>query len=190
MTLPLRIVILSMVLTTMCGTAVAATEQTPETVADMGMAQEWCDRTGLRRIEGIWEFPDDHTRVLVRHRTDAEMEYDIVVVDSPDCRLKPGDTVGYIRDSPDPAKFEFCLYRTKSKGKFHNLGKCMARLASDCNSIYVSASRLKATLRSLSFLPKFWRSVRISVDRPAEDIPKGLVRIYPADDISREPTYL
>ena len=66
----------------------------------------------------------------------------------------------------------------------------MARLASDCNSIYVSASRLKATLRSLSFLPKFWRSVRISVDRPAEDIPKGLVRIYPADDISREPTYL
>ena len=119
------------------------------------------------------------------------MEYDIVVVDSPDCRLKPGDTVGYIRESPDPAKFEFCLYRTKSKGKFHNLGKCMARLASDCNSIYVSASRLKATLRSLSFLPEVLAlgAYKRGPSRRGYS-QRGLVRIYPADDISREPTHL
>ena len=189
MTRLLRIFLLSVLLTAMYG-GVSAAEPQAGTIADMGMAQEWCDRTGLRRIEGIWEFPDDHTRVLVRRRTDVEMEYDIVAVDSPDCRLKPGDTVGFVKESPDPAKFEFYLYRTKSMGKFHDLGKCLARLSSDGNAIYVSASRLKATLRSLTFLPKFWRSVRISVDRPAEDIPKGMVRIYPAADISREPIYL
>lgn len=184
-----RIALLSASLLAMCGSS-AASEPMSAGIADIGMAQEWCDHAGLRRIEGIWEFPDDHTRVLVRRRTGVEMEYDIVAVDSPDCRLKPGDTVGYIKESPDPARFEFYMYRTKSRGKFHDLGKCMARLASDGNAIYVSASRLKATLRSLSFLPKFWRSVRISVDRPADDIPKGMVRVYPAADISREPIYL
>lgn len=165
----------------------------PSDVWDIGAAREICDRTPLTRIEGIWEFPDDHTRVLILRRERVDMEYDVIVAETPDCRLHPGDVIGTVKDSADPKKFELNLYRTGGAGKFADMGKCMARLASDGNSITVSASRMKATIRSLSalsFLPKFWRAIRLSTSRPADELPKGLVRIYPEESLQRDPIYL
>ena len=99
-----------------------------DSITDMGAARDWCDSTMTHRVEGIWEFPEDETRVLVRKQTASATRYVITVVESPDTRLVPGEEIGQMQASPDPTKFEMTLYRTKLKGAAGNPGKCLAVL--------------------------------------------------------------
>lgn len=167
----------------------AALSARGERICDMGAAREWCDTTMLRRIEGIWEYPEDRTRVLIRRSPEADNRYDILVIDTPDCRLEPGDRIGYLQETPLDTKFEMAVYREKHDGIFGKAGICAAEFNESKDALLVSSPKVKFSLRSRWFLPSFWRAIGIKVDNPADKLPKGMVRLYPASK-RREPDYL
>jgi len=160
-----------------------------DSITDMGAARDWCDSTMTHRVEGIWEFPEDETRVLVRKQTASATRYVITVVESPDTRLVPGEEIGQMQASTAPTKFAMTLYRTKLKGAAGNPGKCLAVLDEKNDALLVQGRKMKFSLASRWFLPSFWRAVRISVKNPLDALPRGMVRIYPANT-RRQPDYL
>jgi hypothetical protein len=160
-----------------------------QAVSDMGIAREWCDRTMTHRIEGIWEFPQDETRVLIRRSAGTDNRYDIIVVESPDTRLQPGENIGYLQISPLSTKFEMALYRNRQKGILGSPGKCLAELNEKEDALIIQGRKMKFSLGSRWFLPAFWRSVRISLKNPLNALPKGMIRIYPKTT-RRQPDYL
>lgn len=158
-------------------------------IIDMQSACEYCDRAMLHRVEGIWEYPADNTRVLVRRAPGSETRYDIIAIETPDCRMEPGDVVGYLMQTASPTKFEFGMYRDKKNGILSELGKGAATLTDSDNTITVESRKFKISLASRWFLPQFWRALRIKIDDPASKLPSGMVRIYP--QTSRpQPDYL
>jgi hypothetical protein len=158
-----------------------------ERIADEGMAREYCDASLLQDIEGIWEYPDDMTEVLIKRHND--LEYDIIVISSPDCRLTPGDVLGSIRSQADPTRYEMNIYREKRKEILSNAGKCTATLDSKKGAIFIETQKLKLSVGRLWFLPKFWRSINIGFSNPTEKQKKGLIKIYP-ETPGREKRYL
>ncbi|MCM1368833.1 MAG: hypothetical protein NC204_00490 [Candidatus Amulumruptor caecigallinarius] len=158
-------------------------------ICDMKSAREWCDAEMLHHIEGIWEYPDDHTRVLVRKTPESDTRYDIVVIDSPDCRLTPGDVIGYLQQSPLQNKYEMAIYRVKVNGIFAEPGKCAAEYNDREDAIVVKSRKVKISLASRWFLPAFWRALRLKHDDPTDKIPQGMVKIYP-QRVHRQPDYL
>lgn len=174
-----------------CLTSIISTETCHAIeISDFGAAKEWCDLTMLDMLEGIWEYPDDHTTVLIRRSSNNKSEYEIIVVESPDIRLIPGEKIGYMKQSPDPSKFEMGIFRTKrDNGIFAEPGKCLAQFNDKNDALYVKGRSLKFSLGSRYLLPAFWRMVKISVKDPLENLPKGLIRIYPSSR-RRQPDYL
>ena len=159
-------------------------------ICDMGAARDWCDGAMLDDMEGIWEYPDDHTKVLLRLSATDSSKYDIIVVETPDVRLEPGEKIGYLLKSPAQDKFEMGVYRTKlNKGVLSELGKCYAQYSSKDDALLVQGRGLKLSLGSRWLLPAFWRMIRISIKDPLKSLPKGLVRIYP-NAKRRTPDYL
>lgn len=158
-------------------------------ICDMGAARDWCDRAMLRNVEGIWEFPEDKTRVLIRRALAEDNRYDIIVIESPDTRLHPGDNIGSLLNTPLPSKFEMSLYRTKERGILANPGKCLAEFDDKNGAMIVKGRKMKFSLASRWFLPSFWRAIRVTVKDPLSDLPKGLTRIYP-QSVKRDPDYL
>lgn len=159
------------------------------TISDFGSAKDWCDVSMLDRIEGIWEYPEDNTSVLIK-KNDAGNSYDIIVVDSPDTRLIPGEKIGYLKPSPDPDKYEMAIFRLKKKnGILTELAKCYAQYNEKDAAILVKGRSLKFNIGSRYLLPAFWRIIRVSVKDPLESLPKGLIRVYPNPQ-RRQPDYL
>ena len=66
---------------------------------------------------------------------------------------------------------------------------CMAEYIEKDDAILTHPVKLKISVRTMWFLPKFWRSLKIAVDNPAAALPHGLVRIYPRKEPSK-PVYL
>lgn len=185
-----RILLLISLLSMWLATAVAQTAPSPAgIICDMGMARDWCDNAMLDRVEGIWEFPEDQTRVLIRKSRASSGSYDIIVVESPDTRLVPGETIGSLRESVASTKFEMLLCRNRVDGLLADPGKCLAELAESDNSLLVRTRKLKFSLASRWFLPSFWRALRVSVKNPLDQLPRGLIRVYPLT-IKRQPDYL
>lgn len=152
----------------------------PPRIADMGMAKDWCDEAMLDNVEGVWEFVEDNTDVLIRRSAMQPNTYEIIVVSTPDTRLTPGDCIGYLKKSASPDKFEMGVYRTKPEGSlFKDMGKCLAQLNEKNDAITVKGKSVKFSLGSRWLLPAFWRMIRISTKNPLDNLPKGLVRVYP-----------
>ena len=158
-------------------------------ISDMGAARDYCDDNPLQNIEGIWEYPDDSTCVLIKKSDD--LNYDIILVTSPDCRLQPGDVIGSLHSQADPTKFDMKIYREKRHNVFSNPGKCTASLDNSKGVIFVEAQKLKFSVSSFNlwFLPRFWRTIRIGFSNPNDKLKKGLIRVYP-EVIGREKRYL
>lgn len=158
-------------------------------VYDEGQAQTYCDTTTLHRIEGIWEFPDDQTRVLIR-RQPVGNSYDMVVVASADCRLNPGEILGSVRPSAEPGTYEMSISRKKVRGVFTDPGKCVAKLADNESSLTFKPRKISLNIGSFYLLPRFWRMFRFKINDV--DIPRGMVRVYPVPYGSKslEPIYL
>lgn len=157
-------------------------------ITDIVAAREWCDSTMMHRVEGIWEFPEDETTVLICRSEQIPHQYDIVVVATPDTRLKPGETIGYLKESPETDKFEMALCRMQEKGVFSELSKCLAQLRDNDNTIVAKGRKLKFSLRNRWLLPSFWKMISLTLKDPLENLPRGLIRIYPEN--SRQPDYL
>lgn len=148
-------------------------------VYDMEDAVRYCDQKALAGIEGIWEFPDDDTVVFIGKDDNKEGRYNIILLESPDCRFEPGEKVGEMESSPDKYKYSLALRIEKSKDVLATTRSCVAILDKDGTSIQMKPLKIKISLRSMWFLPKFWRSLKISVDNPKAGLPVGLVKRYP-----------
>lgn len=168
---------------------VIAISMSARTIGDMGMARDWCDSTMLHKIEGIWEFPDDQTRVLIKRMAGSESSYEIIVVETPDTRLHAGDKIGSLTASPLPTKFDMELYRNKKGGIFGNPGRCLAEFNESADALIVTSRKFNISLASRWFLPSFWKAIRIRTTNPTDRLPKGMIRIYPSP-VKRQPDYL
>lgn len=144
--------------------------------------RSWCDNNPLQPIEGIWEYPDDNTRVLIKADEVVSGAFSIIVLSTPDCRLKPGDVIGRLLPSVDSRQFrlEQCTRKDKLALAFPH--DCTAILSADGEAIRVKTKKLKLKINPATLLPRFWRLVRISIDNPADDLPAGMVKIYPGYD--------
>lgn len=159
---------------------------------DEGAARRWCDVSPLSRIEGIWEFPADGTRVLIHRSAGNTSVYAISILSTPDCRLTPGEEIGRLAESGEPNKMKLSLCRKREMGILADPAHCMAKVSSDFSSIAIKARKFKIRLGSLWFLPKVWRAIRISVSDPAGELSDGLVKIYPRPSThsASDPVYL
>ncbi|MBD5311926.1 MAG: hypothetical protein HDS13_07210 [Bacteroides sp.] len=169
-----------------CATPFRAVAASPlPLVCDVISAREWCDTTALHPIEGVWMYPEDNVTVLVRRLPDenrnAYRVYDISVVDTPDCSMTPGESIGSLESTADPKAFRLRLFTDRKKGSLSSLTDCAARL-SDEENLRVEIPKVRFRLGSLSVLPKFWRMVRVRIDNPASRLPVGMIKIYPSYD--------
>lgn len=148
-------------------------------VYDMQSARQYCDQTSLEGPEGIWEFTEDETSVLIRRKAHGARGYDIIVVSTPDCRLKPGDIIGNMERSAKKGTFKMHLYTSAHMGVLSNPRQCAAEYSDGNDSMLIHPQKIRISVRTMWFLPKFWRSLRVSFDNPAGDLPPGLCRVYP-----------
>ncbi len=153
-----------------------------EKISDMGRALEYCHEAPLDRIEGIWEFPEDNTAVLIRLSDQRKRKYDLIVITTPDCRLNPGEKIGEMTGSVDPDKFHLSLFTTRRDGLLSDPGNCMAIFNENDGSLRVEKRKFKISLRNARYLPNFWKMLsifRFSSDNPVEKLPTGLTRLFP-----------
>lgn len=167
-------------------------------VCDIDMAREICDNTPLDNVEGVWLYPDDHVTVLIIRDNDtgtqASQRYLIIAVESDDCSIKPGETIGWLETSADPRKLKMQLFTKRSNNILASPAECLATLSSDGESISVRGKKLKLKLNPMSLLPRFWRIARLNVDNPLDKLDPGMIKIYPSYDGNgssrRKPRYL
>lgn len=168
--------------------AVFAQQLAPE-ASDIASAYDFCDHAELMKPEGIWKFPDDETVVLIKRSKSYTGRFDIFVVETPDCRLIPGERLGELTRTADASKFKLNLFTRRNTGVLTDSKSCSAELKESGDAFIMNPRKLKISFRTLWFLPKFWRSLRISVDDPASKLPYGMIRLYPRTEPT-EPFYL
>ncbi len=149
---------------------------------DVSSALEYCRDSPLERLEGLWEFPEDETKVLIK-KSNIPYEFEIIVVSTPDCRLIPGEKIGSLAGSPDPDKFRLSLYCSRKYGVLTNTRSCLAEFRKNDGALIITPGKLSVSLRGASWLlPRFWRMIRVSYKNPLEKLPVGLIRIFPPND--------
>lgn len=158
-------------------------------------ARQYCDSSPLDNVEGIWNFIDDGVEVLIRAVDDSQLTtYEIISLKSRDKSLRTGAVIGYMIPTADSSKFRMFLY-TKTSGKgILSPKECAATLSEDKYSISVKSQGVKIKLNLIGLLPRFWRLIKMQIDNPAGELPKGFIKTYPSYDGNgsslREPRYL
>lgn len=163
-------------------------QRVPE-ISDMEAAMQYCAKSQLEGPEGVWEFVEDEAQVLIRRAPLGGKGYDIIVISTSDCRLHAGDIIGHMNPSSKKGKYRLSLHTSRVKSILSGTRDCVAEYSDNDDSILVHPVKLKISMRTMWFLPKFWRSLRFSFSNPAADLPEGLVRIYPRTK-PRSPIYL
>lgn len=158
-------------------------------ISDTGEAMRYCKETTLDGIEGIWEFTDDETLILVKRQEHGGKGYDIIVTDTPDCRLQPGDKIGSLERSAKRDTYKMKLFIRRDMGLLTDSRTCLAQYSAKDDAIIVEPMKINISMRTMWFLPRFWRSLKMKVSNPAAEIPKGLIKIYPVSKPSK-PIYL
>ena len=166
---------------------------------DISEAKELCDELPLQPVEGLWDFPEENMTVMVMRGEDASgntsaARYAVTVVETPDVRLVPGDTIGWMEASVDPKIFRMTLYTRKNLYTLMQPANILARLADDGRALQLKAEKWGLKLSRISFLTSFWRSIKLQHDNPLKQLPVGMRRVYPLPEQlpsdSREIRYL
>lgn len=145
-------------------------------------ARIWCDTNVLNPVEGIWEYPDDGAKVVIQADPSAPGTFTISILSTADCRLNAGDVIGSLHPSVDARQFRLEQWTGKDRISFKKSENCHAILSADGESLRVKAPKMKLKVNLNTLLPRFWRLIKVSYDNPAEDIPAGLVKVYPGYD--------
>lgn len=156
-------------------------------ISDMGAAMEYCSQAPLTGAEGIWEFPDDMTKVLICKLPESNYKYEIILISSPDCRLFPGEKIGEMEESADRKKLKLALYAGRNKNVLTDMRHCAAEFSDKNDRILIHPRKLKFSVRNsmrrsfdlIDILPKFWLTLSAKIEDPAAGLPIGLVRIFP-----------
>lgn len=145
-------------------------------------ARLWIDSNVIAPVEGIWEYPEDGARVIIKADPSNPGTFTISVLSTPDCRLQKGDIIGRLYPSVDTRQFRLQQFSRKDRIQFCGPLDCVAILSSDGESIRVKSPKVKIKVNINTLLPRFWRLLRMTVDNPADDLPVGLVKVYPGYD--------
>lgn len=144
--------------------------------------RDWCDTNVLAPVEGIWEYPEDGARVLIKADPSHPGSFTITIIHTPDCRLEFGDVIGRLHPTVDANQFRLEQWTHKDKSIFTKAENCAAILSNDGESLRVKSPKLKFKINLNTLLPRFWRIVRVSYDDPADKLPAGLIKVYPGYD--------
>lgn len=144
--------------------------------------RHWCDTGILSPVEGIWEYPEDGTRVCIQSDPTSTGAFSISVISTPDCRLDYGDVIGRLYPTVDSRQFRLEQFTRKDKLNFTKAEQCAATLSTDGESLVVKSPKLKFKINLNTLLPRFWRVVRVSYEDPTDKLPAGLVKVYPGYD--------
>lgn len=162
---------------------------------DLEEAIDICKNLPLQPLEGIWIYPDDNVTVLILADESVKPSsgldsYIISVIESSDCRLTPGETIGTLSATPQKEIYKIELFTEKNNEFLLKPKSCLASLSknSDVLILKKSKSKLKGRL-NFNFnrlLPGFWKIVSTGIsingsDNSAE-APIGMVKIYPSYD--------
>lgn len=145
-------------------------------------ARNWCDSNNLNPVEGIWEYPEDGARVVIQSDPAAPRTFTITVLSTADCRLETGDVIGRLHPSADARQFRLEQFTHRDKLSLNKPEECQAILSSDGEVIRVKSPKFKLRININTLLPRFWRIARVAYKNPVEDIPAGLVKVYPGYD--------
>lgn len=160
----------------------AETHEKASDIFDITSAMEFCDNELISDPEGIWEFPDDETVVMIRRSQWNRHSFDIILLTTPDCRLHGGDIIGYAERNAEQRKFKVKLFTQLKHDFLSDPGECLGELNSDGTAFLFQPKKYKISfsVRGFSILPKFWRLINISVKNPLDNLKRGMVKIYPA----------
>lgn len=149
---------------------------------DKDEIKEWCDSGILAPIEGIWEYPEDGARVLIKADLSHPGTYMLTIISTPDCRLQYGDMIGRLHPTVDAKQFRLEQWTHKDNLSLGKAENCQAILSSDGETLRVKSPKLNFRINLHTLLPRFWRIVRVSYKNPVEDLPAGLIKVYPGYD--------
>lgn len=155
---------------------------------DISEARTIADTSPLLPVEGIWTYPDDNVTVWIhRSRTMHATPpiFDITVLQSDDARLLPGTKIGTLAGSTDPSKFKLTLFSAWNMGILSAPKSFLATYRPDHEALYMEGRRLSLSFNPMRILPSFLgalRGFRIGYDDPLDDLPKGMIKIYPSYD--------
>lgn len=146
-------------------------------VRDIDAAMLFCRSNPISRVEGVWQFADKLTSVLIARDPFATSRFILRIIDADDARVLPGDTIGFLDITPEPDKFRLRL-RTGADFKKHAID-CAATLSKDNNGLTIRRPKVKIEPSPTMLLSRFWRIVKVRFADPAAELPQGLIRIYP-----------
>ena len=171
-----------MTLATAFTAAAADDAENSLTVSSRQEVMDYCDSETLMPLEGLWEFPEDETQVFIRRADSKGYRYDIFVIASPDCRLQSGERLGAIEASTDASKFKISLFCNRTGDILTDMRNCLGIFNNRQGTLSIQPRKYGISLRSISFLPRFWRMVRVRRSDPLDKLPRGLIRLYPSYD--------
>ena len=160
-------------------TAMARNSEGLAHIADKQAAMEYLQRNPLDAVEGIWEFPEDETTVLIKRSADKNRSYDIILLTTPDCRLSPGEKIGYVEQTSDPKKFKLHIYISRKYGVLSDIRICVGRYSEKDEAFFIDPRTVSIKLNTL----------KVKVNDPTTDLPKGMVRTHPRQE-PESPIYL
>lgn len=170
---------------------VCAMAEVPKTLDE---AIEYLDSSPISTIEGVWSYDDDDAIFLVRKTPLSPKEYDIILIDSPDCRLSPGQKLGSIAATITPSVYTMTLFSKSKKGILSNPVPITATLSSDNTILRLDSPKMKFTISPSVILPRLFNILRIGIRikpiDPAPTVADGWQKIYPPSPSSASPIYL
>lgn len=185
----MRNLILLLIITVSVSLAMAGETETAPVIADRQAAIEYLRNSPTDFVEGIWEFPEDETTVLIKRGLHNIRQYDIIILSTPDCRLTPGETIGTMEQTADRNRFKLHLYISRKYGALSDIRTCAGIYNEKSDALLIEPRKISLKMSTPWFLPKFWRSIRVRVSDPAASLPKGLLKIYPRQE-PEKPIYL
>lgn len=145
-------------------------------------ARRWCDEDVLSPVEGIWEYPEDGATVLIMADRTHPGTFTVSILSTADCRLERGDVIARLHPTSDVRQFRLEQMTAKDSNGLIKPRDCAATLSSDGESLRVKSPKTKFRIQPYTLLPRFWRIIRISDRNPVEDLPAGLLKVYPGYD--------
>lgn len=167
--------------------AASSTPLTCDKICDMQAAVDYCDNHALQQPEGIWIYPEDNVVVLIA-RDESQSgnvtapTFNIYVVETPDCNLKPGQTIGWLSRLADSSSFQMSLFTHKKGIQLIMPARCVATLTDNQCAMKIKQPSVKFSLNPSILLPKFWRLVRVRINDPMQNAPVGMIKIYPNEN--------
>lgn len=155
---------------------------------NLTQAQKWCDTTALHSLEGIYYFPSNECVVLIkandRHPLLPPSCYHIINIESQNILIAPGQIIGYLFPTGDPAQFRLTLYSHITDGGLKKPRDYAARFSPQQAALTYDKPKTRIKFNPLALIPKLNRIIRISHDDPTNNIREGFIRIYPINTSS------